>query len=136
MIRRLSLTALIALSLAVTGACSKKEGSENDAPAAKPSHTYQGRGIVRGVRLDKDKTTLSIQHEAIPDWVNRQGQAVGMMSMTMEFEAAPSLDVGAVKTGDKIAFGIAVYYGDGSRLEITSLEKLPPETALEIAGDH
>ena len=127
-------TAFVLLALSL-GACSRSETGEGS-DKAEPSHSYQVRGLVKAVRLDKKATTLSIEHEAIPSWVNRQGQKVGMMSMTMDFVAAPKLDVGAIKAGDKIAFDLDVYYGEDSRLEITSIEELPPDTALEIAGQN
>lgn len=133
---RIGLLALLALSLLVS--CSKKEdggdvGGAGD-KAVEPDHSYKSRGIVRAVTLDKDETTLSIHHEAFPEWVNRSGQKVPMMSMTMEFVAAPSLDLGGVAVGDKIAFALDVYYADTPRLEITSIEKLPADTELEISG--
>ena len=115
-------------------ACGKKDEGKSETAAA--SHSYKVRGIVKHVGIGPKKTMLTIHHEAIPDWTNRSGKKMGMMSMSMDFTASPSLDIGGVKAGDKVAFAVDVYYGANTRMEVTSIEKLPSPTELELSKAH
>lgn len=125
---------LAVITLALACSCAKKESSK-ETGSSEPAFTATGRGEVKHIAVGPKATVLTIHHEAIPDWLDRSGKKMSMMSMSMEFRAGPSLDVGGVAAGDKVEFGIAVYYGaDDPRMEITSIKKLPPDTALELSG--
>jgi hypothetical protein len=124
---------LFCLALLALG-CSKDKSDDGKPGSEEADYTASGRGVVKHIAVGPEKTALTIHHEAFPDWVSRSGKKAPMMSMSMEFQAGAKLDVGSLSASDKIGFDVAVYYGDGARMVITSFKKLPPDTALELAG--
>jgi Cu/Ag efflux protein CusF len=115
--------------------CGKKKNESDETPSAdKPAFTTKSRGVVKNVATGPKGTSLTIHHEAFPDWVNSRGEKRPMMSMTMDFKAGPKLDIGSIKAEDKIAFDVAVYYGENTRMVVTAATKLPSDTELELAG--
>ena len=124
---------LVCLALLALG-CSKDKSDDARPSSNEADFSLGGRGLVKHIAVGPEKTTLTIHHEAFPDWLNRSGEKAPMMSMSMEFQAGPKLDVGTLTAGDKVEFDVAVYYDDGARMVITSFKKLPPDTTLELAG--
>ena len=92
---------------------------------------YDVRGIVRQLPGPGGQE-LMIRHEAIPDFVNSSGEAVGMDAMTMGFPVADEVDLSAFAPGDSVRFVFEVRWGGSPPLRLTSMEELPPGTALEF----
>src|SRR5690606_24675630 len=103
-----------------------------------PDGAYDTRGVVTGVepRTATTPARLSIHHVAIPEFVNRGGERVGMDSMVMHFDVAGALDVKTLAVGDKLAFRFEVRWDAPPMLLVTGLEKLPGAAALGINPDH
>jgi Cu/Ag efflux protein CusF len=95
--------------------------------AAAPARRYTVRGEV--VRLEAGE--LSIRHEAIPDFVDRSGAAVGMRAMVMPFPVAKGVSLDGIQPGDKVRFRFAMDW-ERNRMEIEQLEELPEETRLVL----
>lgn len=106
---------------------------------------YTTRGVIQALPgADRPGTDLSIQHEAIPEFVNGAGETVGMRTMTMPFpHLAPGVKLDGLAAGDKVRFTFGVTWSPSTtpgatRLipswTVTMIEKLPPDTALELGG--
>ena len=120
--RRIALIALALTALLV--ACKKDKGGDSA-----EAQEYTARGIVTSV----SDSEISMNHEAMPDFVNRQGKKVGMAAMTMPFGVAKGLDTSTFKVGDKVSFTFDVDFGRKKPTQIKSVKVLPPETELELA---
>ena len=120
--RTLMMTAIAALSVALSGCDKKPEAPKADAPrvaasaGAMPSmempfgsKTGKGSGTVTAI--DVATGQITIDHGAIP--------AVGWPAMKMGFSAKPELLKG-VAVGDKVAFDVTVTASAG---EVTAIKK-------------
>lgn len=98
---------------------------------AAPGRDYTVRGQVRQI---PDPATpgsgLYIGHEAIDDWVGRNGEVEGMDPMTMPFEVADGVSIEGIQPGDVIEFTLHVDWEADTPVEITRLRELPPDTNL------
>jgi hypothetical protein len=107
-------------------------------PAPDASYTTQGRVVM--VKDPKSPaSTLKIHHEAIPNFVDGQGQVVGMHSHPMDFpRAAEGIDIDALEVGQAVRFTFDVYWQPETRWVITDLERLPDDTrfAFETPTDE
>lgn len=112
---------------------------DRDAPAA-PAAPAPGAGVrrytVRGevVRVAPDAPSgaeVSIRHEPIPGFVDREGAVVGMAAMVMPFPVARGVSLAGVEAGDKVRFRLAMDW-ERNRMEIEALEELPPGTLLDF----
>jgi hypothetical protein len=72
-----------------------------------------------------------LRHEAIPDFVDREGAAVGMPPMVMALELARTASTEGLLLGDKVEVVIAV---DWARplVQVERVRKLPAATALRL----
>jgi hypothetical protein len=94
-------------------------------------HTYTVRGRVE--RLPGTEGPLAVCHEAIPDFVGRDGRVVGMGSMTMDFEhIATDVSLEGIGVGDAIAMTFEVRWKSEPRTLVTKIEKLPHGTELKL----
>jgi len=101
--------------------------TESAAPVA--ADAYQVRGEI--VRLPAAPGgDLFLHHEAIPDFRDSKGETVGMMSMTMPFTAAESVDLSGLAPGDRVAVDFEVRWAPKPALLVTRLEPLPQGTRL------
>jgi Cu/Ag efflux protein CusF len=121
--------ALAALALAGCG----DRAPPPAATAGASARRYTVRGEVVRIEGSGDARELLIRHEAIPDFADRSGAKVGMSAMVMPFAVAPGVALEGVAPGTKIRFRLAVDFGR-NRLAIESLERLPPDTALDFGG--
>jgi Cu/Ag efflux protein CusF len=80
-------------SIAASGTARAADGTIPVAQAEKPS----GQGILNSV--DAARRKLNITHGPVA--------ALNWPGMTMDFQAAPGVDLGALKPGSKIAFTLA-----------------------------
>jgi Cu/Ag efflux protein CusF len=110
----------------------KADETASDEPAAGKGDAegYKVRGEVKG--FDEASGQLAIHHEKIPDFKNREGQKVGMMSMQMSFRTAEGVDGKSLAVGDKIEFEFAVEWDKTPPIVVTKVKKLPADTALEL----
>lgn len=114
-------------ALLATTAC----GGGGTEEAAVEARTYQVRGVVRSLPSpDRPGSELMLRHEAIPDFEDVRGEAVGMDAMTMGFPVADEALLDGISPGDAVAFTLSVDWDGSPPVEITALEKLPPGTEL------
>lgn len=100
-----------------------------------PDQVYTVRGEIRQLPDDENPASgLQIQHENIPDFVNRDGEVVGMKPMIMHFTPAPDLDLSALAVGDKVNFTFDVDWDGSPLFLVTDMESLPADTELEFAA--
>ena len=71
-----------------------------------------------------------VSHEAIDDWVGRDGTVVGMDPMTMSFAVAEGVSLEGLQRGDVIEFTLHADWEASPPVEITAIRKLPPGTKL------
>jgi hypothetical protein len=119
------------------------------AMAAMAAMTLAGgcRGPVRGhnyvVRAELAQPpgstgphTLFLHHEAIDDWVSRDGKADGMDSMAMPFPVAANVPISALKADDKVEVILHVDWDADRPVEITGLRMLDPGLRLQFRAAH
>jgi Cu/Ag efflux protein CusF len=78
-------------------------------PMAGQSQPITSTGVVKGV--DAAKRRLNLAHDPIP--------AIGWPAMTMEFDVAKTVDLGAVKPGQAVAFTLVK---DGGGYTVTAVK--------------
>lgn len=113
------------------------DASSSKAPAdssASPSvQSYTVRGVVRGLPdASRPGSDFYVQHEAIPDFVNDEGESVGMGSMAMPFPVADPAILEGVAVGDKVSMRFEVEWEGSPPLRVVAVEPLAPETALDF----
>lgn len=87
-----------------------------------PVQTYDVAGIV--TRLpDGAGTELMVRHDAIDDFVNAEGDTIGMRSMTMGFPVADNLDLAQISAGDSVSIRFTVRWGQPRPLELIAIER-------------
>lgn len=106
--------------------------SDEPAESTPPDGTYTVRGEVR----DVGPTSIAIHHEAIPEFVNREGEPSGMASMSMMFHRPESLAIDGIETGDPVELTFDVRWNGDHTLTLTAIEELPADTVLEISDPH
>jgi hypothetical protein len=79
---------------------------------------------------------LMLHHEAVDDFVSRDGSRDGMDSMTMPFLVARTVPVQEIHPGDKIEVILHVDWKADRAVEITGLRKLAPTQTLEFRAAH
>ncbi|CAG0981922.1 hypothetical protein PHYC_01812 [Phycisphaerales bacterium] len=115
---------LVLLGLLIPSGCGRK------APAA-ADQTYTVRGVVED--LPGPKAALSVHHEAIPNFVGRDGRVTGMREMIMEFpDVAPKVSLDALRVGDPIEMTLEIRWNSDPRMLVTSLKKLPVDAKLNL----
>ncbi len=87
------------------------------------------RGEVKQVPVPGN-SELFLHHEAIDDWTSRDGEAMGMDSMTMGFAVADGVSLEGIQPGDKVEATLRVDWEARLPVEITALRELPPDTKL------
>lgn len=106
------------IAVAVLAACGPS--ARDDGPSE--ARTYTVRGVVRAAEGE-----LTVQHEAIPDFVGRSGEVEPMHAMTMSFPVAPGVDLEALAPGDPIELDLAIDWDASPPALVTAVRPLPPE---------
>lgn len=75
-------------------------------------------------------TGLYIYHEAIDDWVSRDGKMDGMDPMAMPFPVAQGVPLAGIQANDKVEVTLHVDWDADAPVEITRVRELPPDTKL------
>lgn len=98
---------------------------------AESGRTYTVRGqVVQLPDPGNPGTGLSINHEAIDDFVSRDGEMVGMDPMSMSFPVAGKVPLEGIAVGDVIEFKLHVDWGARPEVEIVEIRELPAGTKL------
>lgn len=119
--RTLFLLAVLSLS-----GCSGRDGTG-------AGRTYTVRGQVRQLPDPNNPANgLYLNHEAIDDFVGRDGEVVGMDPMTMSFPVDEKVPLEGIGVGDVIEFRLHVDWGAGTEAEIVEIRELPPGTKLDF----
>lgn len=117
----------VLLTLAACG------GEEQPAAATTPA---DGTYTVRGQVGDVGEESLVIHHEAIPEFVNREGEPSGMASMSMAFHRPDSVSIEGIESGDKVELTFEVRWQGEHTLALSAIEELPEDTVLDLSADH
>ena len=113
---------LILLAVLSLGGCS--EGKES-------GRTYTVRGQVTQLPDPNNPGTgLYLNHEAIDDFVSRDGEMVGMDPMTMSFLVDEEVSLEGIGVGDVVEFKLHVDWGAETEAEIVEIRELAPGTKL------
>lgn len=119
---RRTLFLLAVLSLA---GCSGSSGGEES------GRTYTVRGQVTQLPDPSNPGTgLYLNHEAIDDFVSRDGEIVGMDPMTMSFLVDEEVPLEGIGVGDVVEIELHVDWGAETEAEIVEIRELPPGTKL------
>jgi hypothetical protein len=111
----------------VIGAC-----GPSPLPVCK-GHVYTLRGRVEAVSPPGGgPRLLTVHHESVDAFIDRQGKAVGMDAMTMPFPVSGRVPLAGVATGDVVAMTLCVDWQTDTEIAITSLRRLPAGTALDF----
>jgi hypothetical protein len=138
---------MVACSGVVCSGCEKRQGvdatkktsatavtgkMEIIAPTTPAEHVYTTRAVV--TRLPASGGLyFEAHHEEIPDFVGRDGTVTGMKEMIMDFPTMhPSVDLGALKVGEKVAITFEVRYKSEPRSVITKIERLGADVTLSL----
>lgn len=124
-LRPLASIAAAALLAFLPGACRKDPPPRVDPSAPR----YTVRGEVVQVDDTSAGRSLLVRHEAIPDFVDSSGARVGMQAMIMPFQVGRSVEGADVKPGERIRLRFAVDWKVHT-MQVESIERLPPDTAL------
>jgi Cu/Ag efflux protein CusF len=116
-----------AISSTSIAACSgKRELGPADA-------IYQVRAQVVAQQGSGDDLRVSLSHEAIPGFKDRDGVASDMPAMTMSFAVAPNVATGPLRPGSRWQIGFEVRWNQQPTLRIVRAEPLPVGTVLKLA---
>jgi hypothetical protein len=122
-----------ALMIASLAGCGPREAPESGGQVGSQAtgHTYKVRGQVTQLPDPANPGSgLHVQHEAVDDFVDREGKTVGMDPMNMPFPVADGVSLEGIAPADYVEFDLHVDWQADSPVAITRLHKLPPDTRL------
>jgi Cu/Ag efflux protein CusF len=105
------------LALALVAACASAPEKSSG-----PVQVYEVAGVITRLPAGPG-TELMISHDEIPEFVNSEGNVIGMRAMTMGFPTDAGLDLSKFAPGDSVGFRFEVRWGQPDPLRITALEK-------------
>ena len=111
--------------LLVLAACS---ASQPQAPAGARVYVVRGE-VVAPPSPVASGTQVLVRHEAIDDFVDSTGQAVGMDAMVMPFDVAPPVTAKDLVVGDKVEVRFSMDWKE-PRLRVERMDRLPKGTRL------
>lgn len=92
--------------------------------AAGRDYSMRGR-IVQLPTPENPASELQIAHEAVPEFVGRDGQVTGMDAMTMGFPVARRVRLSDLAVGERVEFTLHVDWDAELPIQITRLRQLP-----------
>lgn len=116
---------------ALVAVLSCRESAAPERAAAAAPRRYTVRGEVVRVAAPDAPPSLSLRHEAIPDFADGKGAVVGMSAMVMPFAVAPGVSLAGIEPGDKVRFRFVMDW-QRNAMEIEQVEELPKDTALDF----
>jgi len=99
-------------------------------------HNYVVRAELAQPPGSTGPHTLFLHHEAIDDWVSRDGKQDGMDSMAMPFPVAANVPISSLKADDKVEVILHVDWDADRPVEITGLRMLDPGLRLTFRAAH
>jgi hypothetical protein len=101
--------------------------------AACSGRSYHLRGEVVGAAAPGGAARLlTLRHEPVDDFADRQGKVVGMDYMTMSFPVARRVPLAGIGAGDVVAITLCVDWQADPEVAVTALHRLPAGTRLEL----
>jgi hypothetical protein len=95
--------------------------------------TYTTRGqVVQLPDPANPGTGLTLNHEAVDQFVDRQGELVGMDPMSMPFPVAKGVSLDGIQVSDVVEFDLHVDWSKEPAAEITRIRELPAGTKLDF----
>lgn len=127
-----AVTTASALALGAAAAC---RGGEAPPPPGATVRRYTVAAEVVALPRPGQPPQLTVRHEAIPDFADREGRTVGMPSMVMALDLDPGASAQGLAPGDRVELTLAVDW-ERPRIAIERLRRLPPGSPLrrEPAG--
>lgn len=124
---------LAGTALSLAAGCARTDGEGGKGPDGSAARVYTVRGEVRQLPDPAQPGSgLYILHEAIPDFTNREGQVVGMESMTMPFPVAEEVSLEGLQRGDPVELELRVHWEASPEVQVTELRELPAGTRLDL----
>ena len=100
---------------------------------ADSGRTYTTRGqVVQLPDPANPGTGIMLNHEAIDQFMDRQGEIVGMDPMSMPFPVSGDVPLDGIQVGDVVEFKLHVDWGGDPEVEITEIRELPAGTKLNF----
>ena len=100
-------------------------GERGSGSGAQETATYLSSGEIRRLPdTDSRGSEIWIRHEEIPDFVDMDGEKVGMETMTMPFPLADSGLLEGLEVGDRVEFVFEVNWEGNHPLRLTRIEKV------------
>jgi len=132
-ISRLFLPVAMTLVVACTGSGSTSGGSGvATAQLAPADQAYTVEGVIESIPSDLSISPMSIRHQSIDEFVDREGAAITMHSMSMPFNVADTVSTAGLAHGDAIRFTFEVRWESDPILLVTALEQLPADHAVDF----
>ena len=97
-----------------------------------PTRRYHARGQVTALNGSGPDLSVSIHHEQIDGFEDRDGKRSAMPSMVMAFGVAPEVPRDLWSQGAKLSFDFDVRWSKQPTLYIVKAEALPADTALTL----
>lgn len=95
--------------------------------------TYTTRGqVVQLPDPANPGTGLTLNHEAVDQFMDRQGEIVGMDPMSMPFPVAKGVSLDGIQVGDVVEFKLHVDWNAEPAAQITEVRELPAGTKLDF----
>jgi hypothetical protein len=95
--------------------------------------TYTTRGqVIQLPDPANPGTGLTLNHEAVDQFVDRQGELVGMDPMSMPFPVAKGVSLDGLQVSDVVEFDLHVDWSKEPAAEITRIRELPAGTKLDF----
>ena len=77
-------------------------------------------------------TGITLNHEAIDDFVDRSGEVVGMDPMSMPFPVADGVSLDGIQAGDVVEIELRVDWDAEPAVAVAAVRELPPGTKLDF----
>jgi len=122
---------------AILVACAVWVGCSREPRLAPADQVYTVRGRIETLPVkDQPASELTILHEPIPTFVNKDGHVVGMDSMAMPFSPAPGVSLDGLAVGDQVEFTFEVRWKSRPFSRMTSIGRLPGGVELHFGKSN
>lgn len=101
-----------------------------------PVRRYHTRGLVKEVSQDRGELSVTIHHERIESFEDRDGKRSAMDSMRMVFGTASEVPKQLFQPEAKLSFDFDVRWSQQPTLLIVQASELAPETELQLTEGH
>jgi Copper binding periplasmic protein CusF len=106
-------------------------GCGRDGQESRQRRAYSVRAqVVRPPDPANPAAGLYLYHEAIDEWMSRDGKVDGMDPMAMPFPVAKGVSLAGIQANDKVEVTLSVDWDAETPVEITRVRELPLDTKL------